>query len=260
MVASSRFTQRRVTSAKAVLKEGGPVKSTRAVATKSDVQRAKSALCPLLAKALSWITDYLTVNRPEILICKANLEAGDMRVQAEYAMTTDVADPSKAETMPDFWHKTYTSMKSVPKYYWADWLQKKTALTADTIDMVDTMDSSQGLRICACFVAGVWLNTWWAPATHERVVLTHWLTDRKTKLGDREATLLRAISKTGGIDETIACVCSFTWSLDVSEWPADLETVEDDDAPYIKMIKHNYFNCEVLSKFGNECDHPLSPR
>ena len=58
---------------------------------------ARQRLSPVLAMALEWITTYLVVHKNEILLTKANLEAGMIKSQheaVEEASTLMVAESS----------------------------------------------------------------------------------------------------------------------------------------------------------------------
>ena len=187
------------------------------VATKSDVNRARQQLSPVLSHALDWIMSYLVVHKNEILLTKGNLESKVIRTQnqvIEDVSTPDTGLSGAAAKMPDVWHKTYSTCKSIPKYYQTHWLtQGPPQLSNGIIDLVDAADPAQGIRKVFAFFSGLRENTWWPPVLHTRVLLTLWLAEQYVAIGGvmRREAFLEAYSPE---DNLVAWDVLFPFTID----------------------------------------------
>merc|ERR1712087_1064280 len=107
----------------------------------------------------------------------------------------DAAPDGKVVVMPDEWHKTYNTCKSIPKYYIAHWLVANTSLDQEFVDRIDGFNASS-LRRAFGFLTGLHETTWWPPRLHFRAVLTAWLQEQFVEVkGERRVeALLKATS------------------------------------------------------------------
>ena len=223
------------------------------VATKSDLQRARSSVSPVLQHSLNWIVNHLTQHQDQILLCKANLEQGNIRDQALLVATEGSQKPA-ADLMPDFWHKTYTTCKSIPKYFIAHWLISL-LIPEEFVDAVDGVYPGFGLRRLFAYFTGLSDSTWWAPAIHVRKVLTAWLKYQFAKMGGeaRLKVLKEATSNFKNPDLffeslhpfefTFVSTCSPGSEIDSMDRNEDIDTSN----MVIKCIRHKIFDVEVAS-------------
>ena len=220
-------------AAKTVVQANTPKgRGNKEAVKKVDLQRARQALGPVHQHALDWIVDYLVINKAEILLTKGNLESGEVRAQLVVQNDDDVAntadDAGEAEVMPDVWHRTYSTCKSVPKYYISHWLVDGPAKLPQTlVDKIDAKNPGNGLRRVFQYFSGLGELTWWAPALHIRLVLTAWLAEQFICLGGpaRVQVLKAAISSDGSIayDALVPFILKWSEVLKPIEEYADVD-------------------------------------
>jgi len=215
---STSITGRKVKAMKPVKKDS-PTKQEASVSTKEEVVRARQQLSPIFQAGINWIVDYLAQHKSEILICKANLEAGAIRAQCEVVEAEHVQEGSSSEIMPDVWHKTYVMCLSIPKYYIADFLVRICDFDQDLVDRIDSKCSKDGLRKAFGFLTGLHENMHWCSALHVRLVLTAFCTEQVRQLEDRVQNFPKHVSPDGTVDYDSMCPFSLTWSLPPSRWP-----------------------------------------
>ena len=87
-----------------------------------------ASLSVIEQKALQWIVDYLSQpeNRHQILYCKGQLESGMCDASAH-------RDLQQSEVF----HHTYTTWKSLPKYFIAETLVHMCKLSKELVDLID---------------------------------------------------------------------------------------------------------------------------
>ena len=190
-----------------------------------------------------WIENFLILNSAQILLTKGQLESGQIAsmaavVKQEEARKSD----DEAEDMPDIWHRTYTTIKSLPKYYLADWLVKGPAkMSKRMTDNIDANDPANGIRLAFEFLTGLGPNTWWAPALHRRMVLTAWLQEHFPRVGgpERSKVLKGAVDSAGRIDVPKLLPFNLKYTKQYNE--EDLETMSASQLPMLKEISHRFF-------------------
>ena len=207
----------------------------------------------MLEHSLKWIIDFLTSHADQILLTKANLEQGSIRDQALLVATEGSSKPG-ADIMPERWHSTYTSCKSIPKYYIAHWLVSGPCdLPQQFIDTLDGVHPSHGLRRLFAHFTGLDNTTWWAPSLHVRKVLTSWLDKQYTRMcGDDRRSALHSISRNfRNADIRFEDLFPFEMEFMSKSSPGnELNRMDKDEEPdtadmLIKSIKHKFFDIEV---------------
>ena len=219
--------------------------------TKEETARARGQLTPVLTHALEWINRYLLLHRSEILLVKGNLECGFVQGQHETLVLEDkqqsLEDGGAEVVMPDKWHKTYATCKSIPKYFVAHWLVSgPPGMTSGMVDHIDGFDPCNGIRNVFHFLLGVGEQTWWAPSLHIRLVLITWCKNQFDRVhGEKRVKALidHTNTLTGEIDWPALLPFTLEWNreFDMSE----LQSCGEDNLPYVKKIKHKYFDVEV---------------
>ena len=215
-------------------------------ASKDELSRARAALSPVLNKTLQWINSYLILHKSEILITKAMLEDGFMHNQQAVINemdTTADAEGNREEPMPDQWSKTYSTMKSLPKYFIAKWLAEGPPnLGKRIVDLVDTVSPSDGLRKVFGFFSGLLETSWWAPRLHTRDVLVAWLSEQFAEIGgnERRTAFLEAVDdKTGVVDWDALLPFEMVWSK-TFDGDEDFQGWADDALPTITHIQTRF--------------------
>lgn len=137
---------------------------------------------------------------PQILYCKAQLEAG----------LCDKTEGNDTEQRTVF-HHTYTTFKSLPKYYMANFLSQNAGFSKEFLDNLDFAASGQ-LRHAFCYMIGVSDFAWWPPALHRIELLTEFLREQLTRLGDRHRKFSTYVDSAGKVDWMKAMAYKLEWS------------------------------------------------
>ena len=230
--------------AKKKIKESSTLVTGGSDLRKEDIDRANKNLPPVLQFALDWIYSYLVVHPDQILLCKGNLESGAIQAQkvAEAKQAQD-ADTQVAEVLPDYWHKTYTTCKSIPKYYLSHWLVDGPAgMRSCDVDAIDGYSPGCALRRLFEWLTGLGETTWWAPALHYRATLTVWLGRQFENLGgpERMQVLKNAVDfDTGRVDWEMLTPFVFVYSAEINE-DTDYSSLPPEEIPYLKTISHKF--------------------
>ena len=196
---------------------------------------------------------------------KRNLEAGSIRNQTKALMEhgDKAGEVQDTEVMPDFWHKTYSSCKSIPKYYIAHWLVEGPALLPkDMVDLLDACDAAHGLRKIFSFLTGLSPATWWSPTLHVRKVLSMWLGEQFVNIGGkmRVEHLKEAYdSESGDVDWGALLPFDFDWSLeDAEDMDRDWSIVPLHELPVITKLRHRYFETSEVAATPFKVIHLVS--
>ena len=92
-------------------------------ASKAEAKATTASLSLVETKALKWIVDFLSApeNRHQLLYCKGQLEAG----------LCDSNSGTRDVEQRQVFHHTYTTFKSLPKYFIAESLVQVCGLTKE---------------------------------------------------------------------------------------------------------------------------------
>lgn len=182
---------------KTVKKQGA---ASKAATSAAEAKASKCALSIVEENGLQWIVNHLTANAGQILYCKAQLEAG-------------MCDKSEAHDVEQktVFHHTYTTFKSLPKYFMADFLAHHAGFSKEFLDNLDFASSGQ-LRHAFCFMTGVSDFMWWPPALHRIELLTEFLRDQLKLLGNRHLKFASVVDQAGKVDWMKATPYKLDWS------------------------------------------------
>ena len=213
----------------------------------ADSQRV---LTPILEQSLTWVMNFLKVHPDQILITKANLEAGAMKGQltAVMSITESNSEPGVIP-MPEHFHKTYTTMKSIPKYYIGDFMVKECKFVVQFVNEVD--QDPGALRAYFSALTGANENSPWNGPLHTRSVLTAWLRKMLKLLGNRHMVIgTTAVMRDGKLDSKAISPYELNWDPPEKDWAKPEWTKSDKNIPTLKSIRHRFFNVEVdVSQF-----------
>ena len=184
-----------------VLKQDKKQGAARGGTSSQEAKASLAALSVVEENALSWINIHLRGHRGQVLYCKAQLEAG----------MCDKSVESHDVEQKEVFHHTYTTFKSLPKYWQAEFLHSTAKLPKELLDLIDYASPGQ-IRQAFTHITGISEFMWWPPPLHRIELLTDFARGQLKLHGNRHIGFASFVSATGDIDWMKAMKYKLDWA------------------------------------------------